>query len=138
MSSYNAGDDQHLANVNVLPSEQEDSSNSNGFVVIDSPNSKAKARGAPTQLPPPTQGAQASEDLLDDDLEDESLRPPAFPAANRVKNLPTPPVGQVLPDFSDLMVNRRQSRSPGIETESSGSVKRKPSVVKKLRDRMVK
>ena len=137
MSSYHAGDD---TNINVLPqvpaTATRDDSDSNGFVVVDSPNSKAKARGAPTQLPPPA--TQGTEDLLDDDLEDESLRPPAFPAANRVKNLPTPPVGQVLPDFSDLMVNRRQSRSPGIEADSSGSVKRKPSVVKKLRDRMVK
>lgn len=65
---------------------------------------------------------------------------------NRVKTLPTPPVGPVLPDFDDLMVSRKASRSPalpggggvGSGGGDEGGVKRKPSVVKKLRDRMVK
>jgi hypothetical protein len=67
---------------------------------------------------------------------------------NRVKTLPTPPVGPVLPDFDDLMVSRKASRSPALPGGGGGAggggggdeggVKRKPSVVKKLRDRMVK
>lgn len=134
-----------------------------GFVVVDSPNSKAKQRGAPTQLPPPIFSRhQASEDLLDDDLDNGNLRLPesksrsqaTYPTKNRTKNLPTPPVGPVLPDFADLMVSRKASRSPsgynqngnssGTSTgntppnQEEGGVKRKPSVVKKLRDRMVK
>lgn len=155
MSSYQAGDDQDITlNEPVLntnsnshpryPSETT-SNSTDGFVVIDSPNSKAKSRGAPTQLPlpPPAQQQQQTEDLLDDHL-GESLHPPApaFPV-NRVKNLPTPPVGPVLPDFDDLMVSRRTSRSPGIAGAGAGvedpsAVKRKPSVVKRLRDRVAK
>jgi hypothetical protein len=103
--------------------------------VVDSPNSKAKSRGAPTQLPPPISypGSGATENLID---ENDSLRP-AFPSGSgRAKNLPTPPVGPVLPDFDDLMVTRKASRSPALAAEEG--VKRKPSVVKKLRDRMVK
>jgi len=44
----------------------------------------------------------------------------------RVKTLPTPPVGPVLPDFNDLMPVRADD----------GGVKRKTSVVKKLRERI--
>jgi hypothetical protein len=52
-----------------------------------------------------------------------------------------------LPDFDDLMVSRKASRSPALPGGGGGGgggggdeggVKRKPSVVKKLRDRMVK
>jgi hypothetical protein len=93
--------------------------------------------------------AQPTEQLLDEG-DNGRLQAPAFPPNNRVKNLPTPPVGPVLPDFDDLMVSRKASRSPVPPTAGSGSggagaggaeeggVKRKPSVVKKLRDRMVK
>ena len=72
--------------------------------------------------------------------ENETLQPPQRQRGgtiNRVKTLPTPPVGPVLPDFEDLMATRKASRSPALANEESG-VKRKPSVVKKLRDRMVK
>jgi len=109
-----------------------------GYVVVDSPNSKAKSKGAPTRLPPSIYPPeeQLTENLIDDQPAGNARGAPAFPV-NRVKNLPTPPVGPVLPDFEDLMVSRKASRSPALAPEESG-VKRKPSVVKKLRDRMVK
>lgn len=47
-------------------------------------------------------------------------------SGGRVRNLPTPPVGPVLPDFGDLMPVRAED----------GGVKRKASVVKKLRERI--
>jgi hypothetical protein len=120
-----------------------DFTNPDGFVVIDSPNSKAKSKGAPTRLPPPIYPPSGgpTENLID---ENDQLRPPsrsrAGPTMNRVKTLPTPPVGPVLPDFEDLMVSRKASRSPALAAEESGNggVKRKPSMVKKMRDRMVK
>jgi len=107
--------------------------------VVDSPNSKAKSKGAPTRLPPPIyppSGDGLTENLMDDN-ESQPQRQRKGTAINRVKTLPTPPVGPVLPDFEDLMVTRKASRSPALVNEESG-VKRKPSVVKKLRDRMVK
>ena len=153
-----------------------------GFVVVDSPNSKAKSKGAPTQLPPPIDfSSQPSENLLDEgDFISPSqtqsysqshsysqslgqgqthLHPRSgergergergYQPKNRVKNLPTPPVGPVLPDFDDLMVSRKASRSPsgyssqqpqggGVAAGEAGAVKRKPSVVKRMRDKMVK
>jgi hypothetical protein len=47
-------------------------------------------------------------------------------SATATKNLPTPPVGPVLPDFRDLMPARADE----------GGVKRKTSMVKKLRERI--
>lgn len=72
----------------------------------------------------------------------ESFRP-----LDRVKNLPPPPVGQVMPDFNDLSAYRRPSVSEGggntgsgglvvpVEQEGSG-MRRKTSVVKKIRERI--
>jgi hypothetical protein len=83
-------------------------------VVVDSPNSKAKSKGAPTRLPPPIyppgdgNGNGLTENLMDEN----DLQPPSRQRGggggpiNRVKTLPTPPVGPVLPDFNDLMVTR--------------------------------
>lgn len=119
--------------------ENIDFTNPDGFVVVDSPNSKAKSKGAPTRLPPPIYPPDGpTENLIDEN--ENNLQPPTRQRGstmNRVKTLPTPPVGPVLPDFEDLMVSRKASRSPALVNEESG-VKRKPSVVKKLRDRMVK
>jgi hypothetical protein len=52
----------------------------------------------------------------------------------RVKNLPTPPVMPVLPDFDDLLATRTMSRTDRYD--SGEVVKRKPSIVKKLKDRI--
>lgn len=67
-------------------------------------------------------------------------RLPPF-AANRVKTLPLPPVGQVMPDFDDIVTRRRGmsgTLTPGTDDEGTGGVKRKTSIVKRLKDRMVK
>jgi len=49
-----------------------------------------------------------------------------------------PPVGPVMPDFDDL-VPRRRSSAQAYEPDPVGSnMKRKTSVVKKLKDRVVK
>ena len=53
---------------------------------------------------------------------------------NRAKNLPTPPVMPVFPDFDDLLPTRTMSRTD--KHESGEGVKRKPSMVKKLKDRI--
>lgn len=69
-----------------------------------------------------------------------SGRLPPF-AANRVKTLPLPPVGQVMPDFDDIVTRRRGmsgTLTPGTDEEGAGGVKRKTSIVKRLKDRMVK
>ena len=69
---------------------------------------------------------------------------------NRVKGLPTPPVGPVMPDFGDLVISRSGSlrrsgaNSPSLvpdmqaQQAGGGTVKRKTSMVKKLKDRMAK
>lgn len=67
-------------------------------------------------------------------------RLPPF-AANRVKTLPLPPVGQVMPDFDDIVAGRTRNGSltPGTDEEGGGGgVKRKTSIVKRLKDRIVK
>lgn len=65
----------------------------------------------------------------------------AFRPLDRVKYLPPPPVGQVMPDFADIEVHRRATTPDfglGVEgqgTEGSG-MRRKGSVVKKIRERI--
>lgn len=57
------------------------------------------------------------------------------PFAVRDKFLPQPPVGPVMPDFDDLAPRRRSSTTGFAE---AAQVKRKTSVVKKIKDRVGK
>jgi len=117
---------QHPSNPDVFEDAEEvpASTSTNSLVFVESPNK----RGVPI--------APGTEDLLDDEP------PPPAPqgmfAVNRVKSLPTPPVGPVLPNFDDLMVTRTMSRSPANEQEGVNSVRRMPSVVKKFGKRIAK
>ncbi|WVQ69976.1 uncharacterized protein L199_008200 [Kwoniella botswanensis] len=57
--------------------------------------------------------------------------------ANRAKYLPTPPVAPVMPDFNDILTPPSRKNSP-LEVPDEGGLKRKTSMVKKLKDRMAK
>lgn len=67
---------------------------------------------------------------------------PAFPTGfSRSKGLPAPPVGQVMPDFEDLSVRRVSPGLGGRDGEGerpAENLRRKPSMVKKLREKLVK
>ena len=96
----------------------------NDFVFVESPHSKARALRA----------------LRKEQLAREQAENPAPRSADRVKTLPTPPVAPVLPDFADIVQPRQNSPPEGgiDERAGGGIVRRKASVVKKLRDRIVK
>lgn len=65
-------------------------------------------------------------------LKDDSFRP-----LDRVKTLPPPPVGQVIPDFDDLIQRKPSPNNLGTGEETQGNgLRRKTSVVKKIKDRM--
>lgn len=65
-----------------------------------------------------------------------------FRPLDRVKTLPPPPVGQVMPDFGDLVAHqpppnvRRGSNMEVGDGEGSIGVRRKGSVVKKIKERI--
>ena len=99
------------------------------YVVVQSPNSKARAARAKQQ------GARTNSFADDDRVETlaEAKKGGSQTRGGRLpKSLPTPPVGPVLPDFDDLMPTRTRSRGEPVDQ----GVKRKASVVKKLKDRM--
>lgn len=56
------------------------------------------------------------------------------------KNLPQPPIGPVMPDFEDLVHARRGSASNYLAAEVApeAGIKRKTSVVKKIKERVTK
>ena len=142
------GDD--LVADRVVPSE-----GGTGFVLVESPNSKMRARkalereaaqAAQMNRAPPTPAQMRVNAPADhvETLVSESggagagagagvVRPPV----NRVKNLPHPPVGPVLPDFDDIIRTRPRGGSAGemLSAEDTG-LKRKTSLVKKFKDKM--
>ena len=90
------------------------------YVLTESPHSKARAIRALQK----EQSAREQAEL------------PTSRPSDRVKTLPTPPVAPVLPDFDDIIPRRS---SPGVNDDGSGvGIRRKSSVVKKLRDRIAK
>jgi hypothetical protein len=97
------------------------------FVFVESPHSKARAMRA-------LRKEQLSREQA------EYWRTTTQPV-NRVKTLFTPPIAPVLPDFDDIVPPMRESPVGGSVDEPIGGgvgVRRKTSVVKKLRDRIVK
>lgn len=163
----------------TLPAASSGRTNVNGgeHVPVSSPKSAPRRQTNPAARS--GSGSGSGFDLLDDDLADHpnaTNGAPAFPVVNRVKNLPTPPVGPVLPSFDDLLIARHNSRSPagtaagagagagsgaggateefgvreaggrgvgsGVGTGGSAAqeqgVRRKGSVVKKLKERIVR
>nr|XP_019013699.1 uncharacterized protein I206_01770 [Kwoniella pini CBS 10737]OCF52480.1 hypothetical protein I206_01770 [Kwoniella pini CBS 10737] len=58
--------------------------------------------------------------------------------ANRAKYLPTPPVAPVMPDFNDILAPTRKTSPMELGVPEEGGLKRKTSMVKKLKDRMNK
>ncbi len=92
------------------------------YVLVQSPHSKARALRA----------------LRKEQLAREQAELPSAQPSNRVKTLPTPPVAPVLPDFDDIVPPRRAFPEYTANEVMGGGVRRKGSVVKKLRDRIVK
>ena len=143
-----------------------ESGTGSSFVFVESPDSKARALRAlrreeakrtqgmvssQSQGPNPTNVGMETLAMDDPSGMSHSETTPYFPPPmNRVKGLPNPPIGPVMPEFEDLAASRPSSRSRGISAsalpssgesggvESSGGVRRKPSVVKKLKDRVGK
>ncbi|KAL7423996.1 hypothetical protein Q5752_001581 [Cryptotrichosporon argae] len=125
--------------------EEEDlaanSTEPNGFVLVESPSSKARALKAlkreqreregsssrelssPSGETSPTAGTQAG------NTHSTKLR--TLP-----KTLPQPPVAPVMPDFNDLVAGRSNWALAVPEHEST--IRRKPSLVKKLKERINK
>jgi hypothetical protein len=72
----------------------------------------------------------------------------SFKPLDRVKYLPPPPVGQVMPDFTDISAYKRPSvADPGaagggsfgslsVDQEQGSGMRRKTSVVKKIKERI--
>ncbi|KAK4686390.1 hypothetical protein P7C73_g3737, partial [Tremellales sp. Uapishka_1] len=86
----------------------------NGFVLVESPNSKARAIRA----------LRKEQETANQPLRrDKSLPPP-------------PPVAPVLPDFEDLSATRSRTYPEASYQDGSGGIRRKPSMVKKLREKM--
>ncbi len=129
------------------------------FVLIESPNSKARARRAMTRekeaaITAATASAAAT-DLASTTTATSSARSsPVDPVASsasehfrlfhasskrRDKSLPRPPpppVEPVLPTFDDLQPQSRRGSTPEMMSEGS-NMKRKSSMIKKLREKMV-
>jgi hypothetical protein len=137
--------EEDIEEIDVSPVSPDDT----GFVLVDSPNSKARAATLKAVSP--------SRNTFDDDQfadapnsydPDEPLpasklpnRVPPF-AVKRVKNLPPPPVGQVIPDFDDIAPAPRRQGSYDNRLDSGAvdqaGLRRKTSMVKKLKEKMVK
>lgn len=95
------------------------------FVFVESPHSKARALRA-----------LRKEQLA---REQAAMPAPQPQSVNRNMTLPTPPVYPVLPSFDDILASRKVTPPSGdVDEALGGGVRRKPSVVKKIRDRMVK
>lgn len=114
------------------PFDEEEVPDNSDFVFVESPNSKARAMRA---LQREQNGSvdfsssmAADMEMLADTPPKNGPAQPVKPTKNRTKNLPTPPVMPVLPDFDDFMTARTVPRDDGV--------KRKTSVVKKLRERI--
>ena len=154
----------------IIPSDTTGS----GFVLVESPNSKARAMkalqrereeaarkssGSTSRAVPSIQseplislaaapkGSHKNTNRLPPSDTSASLAAGAFPPVDRVKGLPTPPIGPVLPDFDDLVVSRTRSRGRTVSTyeaaqskelgvQGEDGLRRKTSVVKKLREKM--
>ena len=101
---------------------EDSGSNGADFAFVESPHSKARAIRA-----------LRKEQSAREQAENVAAQP-----INRVKILPAPPVAPVLPSFDDIMSQPRASTESGVDEGSAAGVRRKPSVVKKLRDRMTK
>ncbi|RSH80339.1 uncharacterized protein EHS24_008915 [Apiotrichum porosum] len=68
----------------------------------------------------------------------EHFRRGSAPAFGPRKDLPSPPVGPVMPDFHDMVDHRRRVSAANADDAGVATVKRKTSVVKKFKDRVVK
>lgn len=118
-----------------------------GYVFVESPSSKARAARALEKEKSkhsrgPSSHLMGEMEMLSGPLaSNNSNNNSDFGVPkDRVKGLPTPPVGPVLPDFDDLIrTTSRQRDTLAVGDEYGGaSVKRKTSMVKKLKDKMVK
>ncbi|WRT67268.1 uncharacterized protein IL334_004235 [Kwoniella shivajii] len=99
------------------------SSAGSGFVLVESPSSKARAM-------------KALKKEQESHHEHHHNHVISSVPANRTKYLPKPPVAPVMPDFNDIMPPQRKN-SP-LEVPEDTGLKRKTSMVKKLKDRMAK
>ena len=148
----------------IIPSE----SSGSGFVLVESPHSKARAMKAlHKEREEAARRAAAASGLMDNpsvpsaqsepmlSQSDNPRMPPSdtmasltygVPPMNRVKGLPTPPIGPVIPDFDDLVVSRTRSRQRAVSTsdgqrdlgvpEDGSGLRRKTSMVKKIKERI--
>ncbi|WVF72058.1 hypothetical protein IAT40_006870 [Kwoniella sp. CBS 6097] len=136
------------------------SGNGSGFVLVESPNSKARAMRALKK----EQDHHLHHHRSGSHGHGLGHNGTSAVPANRTKNMPQPPVAPVIPDFDDILPQRRGSPleqdnygggggsgngsgSNGNGTGTSGGLsvnrgddglKRKTSMVKKLRDKMTK
>ncbi|WWC89899.1 uncharacterized protein L201_004828 [Kwoniella dendrophila CBS 6074] len=103
-----------------------------GFVLVESPSSKVRALRALQKEREHSHGHHNRSYSNNDGV--------SSVPANRTKYLPTPPVAPVMPDFDDLLSPHPPPRrnSPLEVPTEEGGLKRKTSMVKKLKDRMVK
>lgn len=120
------------------------------------------ADAPPVPSVPATYGAQRSNSSNNTTAKD-TERDPHRALMSRVKNLPAPPVAQVMPDFDDLMGPRGFASTGGMRSANRdprdedaiveedvpepysevrekpyGGMRRKPSMVKKIKDKIVK
>nr|XP_019042366.1 hypothetical protein I302_08969 [Kwoniella bestiolae CBS 10118]OCF21296.1 hypothetical protein I302_08969 [Kwoniella bestiolae CBS 10118] len=102
-----------------------------GFVLVESPSSKARAMKA-LKKEQEHQNHHHHHHRSGSNSAGVSSVP-----ANRTKYLPTPPVAPVMPDFNDILPPPSRKNSP-LEVPDEGGLKRKTSMVKKLKDRMAK
>ncbi|OCF36475.1 hypothetical protein I316_01724 [Kwoniella heveanensis BCC8398] len=135
------------------PEQLVPSGSGSGFVLVESPNSKARAMRALKKEQEAAAGHHHHHHRSNSNSQAQN-GVPAVPA-NRAKYLPQPPIAPVIPDFDDILPQRRpspldvsqQERNEGGGGSGSGGLsvsrgdeglKRKTSMVKKLRDKIAK
>ncbi|WVQ98833.1 hypothetical protein IAU59_005964 [Kwoniella sp. CBS 9459] len=132
------------------------STGGSGFVLVESPSSKARAmRALKKEQEAASQHHQHGHHHHQQNQHQgghgQNGVPAAPPTAQRTKYLPQPPVAPVIPDFDDILPQPQRRASPldvsqekyeagGGLTVNRGDegLKRKTSMVKKLRDKMAK
>lgn len=115
-----------------------------GFVLVESPNSKARAMRALKREQEAARNTANQEQITSTSSNNRSVGNAGNEqprTSKRDKNLPLigpPPVGPVLPTFEDLQPRRGSGGDAFGGGDMDGApVKRKPSMVKKLREKMV-
>ncbi|WVR05295.1 hypothetical protein IAU60_002309 [Kwoniella sp. DSM 27419] len=98
---------------------------SNGYALVESPSSKARA-------------LRALRKEQEDARSTSTTTAASAPAPARPKNLPTPPIAPVMPDFNDIVPPPRKNSPLEVPGDAHDGLKRKTSMVKKLRERIAK